>query len=96
MEVARLRRRSPDADSYAWTFALARPAGPGRVLRPEAMNASEQMFFFGAPLAHVVQYEDHLKAVRHERAAKDLARGGRLSGFASQMAALRALPGAAE
>ena len=96
MDVAQLRRRSPGSDSYAWSFTLTRPAGRERVLPPETMNAAEQMFFFGAPLAHVVRYEDHLKAVRHEKAARGMARGGRLSGFASQMAALGALPGAPE
>ena len=34
---------------------------------PRSMSASEQMFFLGAPLAHVVQYEEFLRAGRIER-----------------------------
>lgn len=34
-----------------------------------AMTASEQMFFLGSPLAHVVRYEDELRTERLERIA---------------------------
>jgi hypothetical protein len=38
------------------------------------MTAAELMFFFGAPLAHVVKYEEHLNALRRDQAARRLAR----------------------
>ena len=38
------------------------------------MTAAEQMFFVGAPLAHVVQYEEHLKAMRRDQAGRRHAR----------------------
>lgn len=38
-------------------------------LMAESMTASEQMFFLGSPLAHVVQYEDELRADRLRRVA---------------------------
>jgi len=77
MEIAELHHPPRNADSYAWTLVLPRRAGPGKTLRPEQLNASEQMFFFGAPLAHVVRYEEHLKAMRHEKAARVAARSRR-------------------
>jgi hypothetical protein len=33
-------------------------------LDPTLMTSSELMFFFGAPLAHVVQYEERLRTRR--------------------------------
>lgn len=33
----------------------------------QLMTASEQMYFLGAPLAHVVQYQEHLRAARRTR-----------------------------
>ena len=57
-----------------WTLALPRPLGANRSLRAETMDAAELMFFYGAPLAHVVEYGDHLKAMRREQAARRLAR----------------------
>lgn len=41
---------------------------------PQTMPASEQMFFFGAPFAHVVQYEEELRAGRHEKNLRQLTR----------------------
>jgi hypothetical protein len=32
------------------------------------MTASEQMFFYSAPVAHIVRYEEVLRARRFERA----------------------------
>ncbi|MXP41921.1 hypothetical protein GRI75_09745 [Altererythrobacter soli] len=50
-------------------FAAERQLGSGGALRVQSrtMAASEQMFFFGAPLAHVVQYEERLRARRWKR-----------------------------
>jgi hypothetical protein len=59
----------------AWTIVLPKPAT--RALCPEAMNASELMFFFGAPLAHVVDYEEHVRASRQEKASRVFARSRR-------------------
>ena len=65
MTVARLP--NPPA-RYSWSVVLPHPRDRGRRSSAPALNASEQMFFFGAPLAHVVQYEEHLRAGRQERA----------------------------
>ena len=35
------------------------------------MTASEQMFFLGSPLAHVVQYEEQLRGARLGRPGRD-------------------------
>lgn len=55
------------------------------------MNAAEQMFFFGAPLAHVVEYEENLKETRREQAARRLGRARGPHNFARQLAPLGAL-----
>ena len=59
------RRAVPPAASndkpYSWTVEL--PAFPATG-DPAGMSASEQMFFLGAPLAHVVAYEQDLKQAR--------------------------------
>ena len=57
-----------------WSVALPRPHGANRLLSPETMSAGEQMFFLGAPVAHVVQYEQHLRDLRHEQATRRLVR----------------------
>jgi hypothetical protein len=77
MDVVQLRRPAPQARPYSWTVALSRPARPGVPLRSDELNASEQMFFFGAPLAHVVCYEEHLRQQRAERLARDSMRARR-------------------
>jgi hypothetical protein len=77
MDVVQLRGSAPPARSYSWTVALSRPGQRGMPLRFEVMNASEQMFFFGAPLAHVVCYEEHLRQQRVERLARDSLRARR-------------------
>jgi hypothetical protein len=38
------------------------------------MPASELMFFLGAPFVHVVRYEEELRATRHEKNLRRLAR----------------------
>ena len=53
---------------YAWQMAFY-----GRAPLEDAarMNAAEQMFFLGAPLAHVVEYEERMMArrVQYHRAS---------------------------
>jgi hypothetical protein len=49
-------------------LATYRPLGPE--LAREPMTAGEQMFFFQAPLAHVVQFEDRLRLMRKEGACR--------------------------
>jgi len=66
------RERQPSG--RVWTVAFARTLGRNRLLSAATMNAAEQMFFFDAPLAHVVHYEDQLRAARHEQATRRLAR----------------------
>lgn len=51
---------------YSWTLRLQRPRDSAPDICIEAASASEQMFFWGAPLAHVVSYEEHLKSRRVE------------------------------
>ena len=53
------------------------PLGPVERRLARAMNASEQMYFFGAPLAHVVDYEDRLRSSRCEKSIRDVARSCR-------------------
>ena len=86
MTVAQLRPPRRHAEPYSWTVALSRPARADRTLHFEEMNASEQMFFFDAPLAHVVLYEDHLRQVRADKAARDLLRARRPFSFTAPMA----------
>src|SRR5215213_8283680 len=52
-----------DNQGFAWTIALRRPAGRGGLSR-EALSPAEEMFFYLAPLAHVVAYEDELRRRR--------------------------------
>ena len=80
--------RFPKPARYAWSLVLPHPrdrTGPAA----QALNASEQMFFFGAPLAHVVLYEQHLRATRQEKAIRQLARTRRTFDLATQLAGLR-------
>lgn len=44
-----------------------RPLGCG-IDAGDSMTASEQMYFLGAPLAHVLHYEDELRDDRLRRA----------------------------
>jgi hypothetical protein len=46
----------------------------GAAAQLQTMPASEQMFFLGAPFAHVVRYEEELRATRHEKNLQRLAR----------------------
>ena len=52
----------------------------------QPMNASELMYFFGAPLAHVVDYENHLRASRCEKTFREMTRGRRPIGFLAPLA----------
>lgn len=56
-----LRPAAANDTVYSWSIALDR-RGP----LPDAseLTAAEQVFFLGAPLAHVLAYEEHLKARR--------------------------------
>ncbi len=44
-----------------------KPDPSAHTLAAETMTASEQMFFLGAPLAHVVDYEEALREDRLRR-----------------------------
>jgi len=77
MKSEELGGPSRAARSHSWSIVLPKPAQRAPTLCPEAMNASELMFFFGAPLAHVVDYEEHERAVRQEKASRVLARSRR-------------------
>ena len=67
MELPPSAPRRPATKPLSWSLVLPRKPGPDGPLRPDAMNASELMFFFGAPLAHVIRYEEHLRESRRER-----------------------------
>ena len=84
--------RRPEAIPRQWTIVLPRPPKFGRPLGPEDMNASEIMFFYGAPVAHIVRYEEHLKAQRAEKAARNFMRQPRSLTGAAQLAQLLATP----
>jgi hypothetical protein len=90
MEILRYRL-DPIAEpqSPPPTLPLSRPLGSSPACQP--MNASEQMYFFGAPLAHVVDYENHLRASRCEKTIREISRGRRALGFPLPLA-LPALP----
>ena len=78
----------PRPDPEAPPSAPAR-AGVGPVERQlaQAMNASELMFFLGAPLAHVVDYENRLRASRCEKVVREVARSCRALHLHAQCAA---------
>ena len=50
-------------EGFAWTIALRRPMGRGPLSR-EALSPGEEMFFYLAPLAHVVSYEEEQRLRR--------------------------------
>ena len=58
----------------------------GKTVAPHAMSASELMYFFGAPLAHVVSYEDHLRTSRCEKTIRVVTRSRRAPDFYAQIA----------
>ena len=66
MELVQLCRPEQNADSSSLNLALPAREADGR-LAPQAMNASELMYYYGAPLAHVVEYEDRLRMSRCEK-----------------------------
>jgi hypothetical protein len=92
VDILELRRPQPKTEERCWSVVLPRPRGAERFLRAETMNAAEQMFFFGAPLAHVVQYEEHLRSSRQEQAARRMMRGRGPLNFGRELAALAPKP----
>jgi hypothetical protein len=85
MSVPQLREPPREVQRHSWTLVLSRKTASGRPVKPEEMNASEMMFFFGAPLSHVVRYEDHLRAARAERLARGAMRSRRSFDLVSEM-----------
>ena len=65
-------RQLAATQSYAWSIALPtrRRAEPDQ----STMTASELMFFYGAPLAHIVAYEQHLRSARNRQAMRGMLR----------------------
>ena len=69
----------PAEDRYRWELQLrARPLDRDP-LTAATMTAAEQMFFLGAPLAHVAAYEKLLKIRRLLRPERSAARLTRLT-----------------
>ena len=54
----------PWSERYCWEIWLRRPDLDDPALDTSTMTAAEQMFFLGSPLAHVIEYEKHLRARR--------------------------------
>ena len=71
----------PTVDApYRWTARFHEPlVAAAQLLPPTTMTAAEQMFFLGAPLAHVVAYERLLKTARLLRPQCGAARLSRLT-----------------
>ena len=78
MDIPRPDGPTSGAQRYCWTVELPRRPRLGRKLDAAEMNASEQMFFLGAPLAHVVAYEASLRQSRAERSHRIFMRGRRV------------------
>jgi hypothetical protein len=57
------RKRQPQitGSQYHWATELSRSSLPAT---QALMTAAEQMFYLGAPLAHVVQWEEEKRARR--------------------------------
>ncbi len=51
---------------YAWSVALRRPIGAD-LHGQKPMSPAEEMFFYGSPLAHLVDYEEELWRRRRDR-----------------------------
>ena len=92
MNILDLTRPPPAPAERSWSFVVSRPRGTDRSLQPGSMNAAEQMFFFGAPFAHIVAYEEHIRLTRREQAARRLARSRPPLGFVRQLAAVAPVP----
>jgi len=91
MKILRYQTDRP-AEQHSPSPALPGSPPLARALAAEAMNASELMYFFGAPLAHVVDYEDHIRANRHEKAVREMTRGRRALGFPPPLVSPAPLP----
>jgi hypothetical protein len=76
MDLVSSRDRERDSASLSPRPVRTQP-GPIERKLAQAMNASELMFFFGAPLAHVVDYEERLRANRCEKVVREVARSCR-------------------
>lgn len=64
-------------ERYFWSLELPRPTNGCGKFSLQTMTASEQMFFAGAPLAHVVCFEEHGREQRDGVAMRRFLRGRR-------------------
>ena len=71
-----LQLEAPEQQSECWasTGALAPPAASKAIDGGQPMSASEQMYYYGAPLGHVVQYEERLRNARCHKTIRELIR----------------------
>ena len=76
MELVSSREPEHGAASSAAPPALT-VIGPIELMLAKGMSASELTYFFGAPLAHVVEYENRLRAARSEKVVRAVARSCR-------------------
>ena len=93
MELVQLCRSGRNARPSS-TRALAPASGDGDAQLLQAMSASELMYFFGAPLAHIVEYQDRLRSTRCEKSFRAAARSRRACDFAAQLAVAASPPAA--
>ena len=93
MELVQLCRPGRNAQPSS-THAFARARGDGDAQLSQAMSASELMYFFGAPLAHIVEYQDRLRSTRCEKSFRAAARSRRACDFAAQLAVAASTPAA--
>lgn len=85
MDLVAFRETGRDSASHSPTPACA-PIGMVKRRLAEAMNASEQMYFLGAPLAHVAHYENRLRAARCDKWVREVARSCPALNFHAQVA----------
>jgi hypothetical protein len=85
--VSEIVRADPFGRAYSWEIPLRKPMIPDALLSPETMTAAEQMFFLGAPLAHVVEFEKRLRV----RRAGEARTAGRLTRIVIRAAAREAV-----
>jgi hypothetical protein len=57
-------RTEPNPNGRSWAIQLRRPSDATGGLEPTAASASELMFFWNAPVAHVVEYEERQRLLR--------------------------------
>jgi hypothetical protein len=66
--------RQSQSEFKNWAVPLRRAPRVAGAIDPCTASASELMFFWDAPLAHVVDYEEHVVARRRQLEVKQISR----------------------